>query len=110
MDDERSVDSDSEPHEAQDSEPEGDGWIDHPDLLEKPVDKPTMPAAPPQNVPVDAPEGDPTIIPEGDDSSDSGLAIATPRTHRRRRREHGPPQWTRGEEGIERHLHPNHKE
>ena len=93
-DDERSVASDSESRDARNPEPEGDGWIDHPGLVE---DEPE--AAP------NVPEG--VAVPEGDDS-DSEQAVAPPRTRRRRRRrEYGPPQWTRSNDGPGRHLRPN---
>jgi hypothetical protein len=87
-DDERSVDSDSAPRDERDTEPEGDGWIDHPDLLADPDDGPdAQPHAPPA----------PNIIPEGDesDSGDTERAVAPRRRRRRRRRDYGPPQWSR---------------
>jgi hypothetical protein len=88
LDDEASVDSES--REVQNPEPEGDGWIDHPDILEDPIEtQPTAPAI--------APEGGPTTAPEGDDN-DSVQAVA-PRTRRHRQRTRTSPRWHRNRDG-----------
>ena len=99
-DNEQSIDSDYRHHDKQHLELEGDGWIDHPDLLEEYADEPVMPFAPPQDAPVNAPEGDPAVVPEGtpaiilegDNSSDSGQAVFLHTHHYHYCREYGSPK------------------
>ena len=94
MDDERSTASAS--RDKHDTEPEGDGWIDHPIIQQNPeivVD---------QAVPNIVPDGDDSISLEGDNHGSDDGAIAPTRTRTRRCRQRGDlgePQWGRDANG-----------
>ena len=91
-DDERSTASAS--RDTRDTEPEGDGWIDHPIMQQDPE---ILAGNEGPNI---VPEGDDSIAPEGDNADSDDGAIAPPRRRRRRQRGNlAEPQWGRDDNG-----------